>query len=487
MTALEAARLGDSIAHSSAWSGLLTGAVVGVAMAATVVAVVGTGGVAAVFIGAGIAAAGAGGGLAGAYIGELIPGDIKGTVATGSPDTFFGKERRSAVRAGLDIVACADHGVVRVAQGSATTFVNGKPLARSSEKMECGAILREGIATVIIGGDTALAPGMAVADEVPPWAKTTLTVVMWGGAIVATGGAAAAVGWGAALAGFGGSVAGGAGLGWAGGKVGRHYGGELGARIGEVIGGTVGGIAGGLVGARIGELVLRGGGRSVETTRTAPAKKSEPARPADAGEQPTAAEYAEAATPDVLASPATSATKPSGRNSTEPKGDGKVSSAGRTADHDPAARVEPTKAQPPREASSDPVAARRAELSVERGKITSKTRAEADSILQAEQEGLVSGTARRTDARLGEPDHDFVLEGETTGKKVYVDIKTPVDPKYRPLSQQASDIAGHVKGYGTDVEVIVDLKNLTPSQKEQFLADLQGTGAGPPRTKILNR
>lgn len=252
MTALEAARLGDSIAHSSAWSGLLTGAVVGVAMAATVVAVVGTGGVAAVFIGAGVAAAGAGGGLAGAYIGELIPGDVKGTVATGSPDTFFGRERRSAVRAGLDIVACADHGVVRVAQGSATTFVNGKPLARSSEKTECGAILREGIATVIIGGDTALAPGMAVADEVPPWVKTTLTVVMWGGAIVATGGAAAAVGWGAALAGFGGSVAGGAGLGWAGGKVGRHYGGELGARIGEVIGGTVGSVAGGLIGGLLG-------------------------------------------------------------------------------------------------------------------------------------------------------------------------------------------------------------------------------------------
>ncbi|XXT23787.1 hypothetical protein WME94_19815 [Sorangium sp. So ce429] len=109
MTALEAARLGDSIGHSSAWSGLLTGAVAGVALAATVVAVVGTGGVAAVFIGAGIAAAGAGGGLAGAYIGELIPGDVKGTVATGSPDTFFGKERRSAVRAGLDIVPCADH------------------------------------------------------------------------------------------------------------------------------------------------------------------------------------------------------------------------------------------------------------------------------------------------------------------------------------------------------------------------------------------
>lgn len=252
MTALEAARLGDSIGHSSAWSGLLTGAVVGVALAATAVAVVGTGGVAAVFIGAGIAAAGAGGGLAGAYIGELIPGDVKGTVATGSPDTFLGKERRSAVRAGLDIVACADDGVVRIAQGSATTFVNGKPLARSTEKTECGAILREGIATVIIGGDTALAPGMAVADEVPPWVKTTLTVVMWGGAIVATGGAAAAVGWGAALAGFGGSVAGGAGLGWAGGKVGRHYGGELGARIGEVIGGTLGSVAGGMIGGLLG-------------------------------------------------------------------------------------------------------------------------------------------------------------------------------------------------------------------------------------------
>ncbi|WP_438029684.1 hypothetical protein [Sorangium sp. So ce233] len=48
VTAFEAARLGDSIGHSSAWSGLLTGAVAGVALAATVVAVVGTGGVAAV-------------------------------------------------------------------------------------------------------------------------------------------------------------------------------------------------------------------------------------------------------------------------------------------------------------------------------------------------------------------------------------------------------------------------------------------------------
>jgi hypothetical protein len=133
--------------------------------------------------------------------------------------------------------------------------------------------------------------------------------------------------------------------------------------------------------------------------------------------------------------------------------------------------------------------ARRTSLSVERGKATAKTEAEADTILQAEIEGRVTGEARRTDRSLSEPDLDFRMVDTATNTPLnYVDIKTPVDPAHRALSVQAKDIADKVSLYDADVEVIIDFKNLAPADKATLVQELANLGvADAGRVKFLNQ
>jgi uncharacterized Zn-binding protein involved in type VI secretion len=266
MSAALAARLGDEIAHSSALGMLVAGVVAGAVAAVAVVAIVGTGGVAAVAIGAGIAAAGAGGGLAGLSIGEAMAPTVTGKITTGSPDVFI--EGPPAARAGLDTTLCrgiislhSPHGLI--AQGSDGVFINNMMAARKGDKIVCGAKISSACKMTFIGGGPATAAGLEIADEVPPWLVTTLKVVMWGGAIIATGGAALVVGPWVAGGAFVGSMLGGAGLGWLGGKAGRAIGEEfgnpeLGERIGEAVGGFVGAILGGMGGGKLGGLASPG-------------------------------------------------------------------------------------------------------------------------------------------------------------------------------------------------------------------------------------
>jgi uncharacterized Zn-binding protein involved in type VI secretion len=263
MGAAEAARLGDEIGHSSAMAGLITGVLVGLAAAAAVVAIVGTGGLAAVAIGAGIAAAGAAGGLSGAYIGELIEGSPTGAVQSGSTNVVIGSQ--PAARAEADIGNCSKHHSPVIAEGSSTVSVNSFPASRKGDKLECGAKIRKGMKTVLIGGETVQT--REIASEIPGWLTATLWVVMIAGTIIATGGAALVIGVGPALGALAGGLVGSAVLGWVGGKAGRYIGGllgnaELGARIGEVVGSTIGGLFGAKVGAKIGARVSPGSVRA---------------------------------------------------------------------------------------------------------------------------------------------------------------------------------------------------------------------------------
>jgi len=133
--------------------------------------------------------------------------------------------------------------------------------------------------------------------------------------------------------------------------------------------------------------------------------------------------------------------------------------------------------------------ARRPALAMERGATTPGTESEADSILQAETEGLVVGEARRTDRTLSEPNLDFRMTDPATGKPLgYVDIKTPVDPAVRPVADQATDVATKIKRYDSTIEVIVDLKNLNAADKTTFIAELgkQGVTEGG-MIKFLNK
>jgi hypothetical protein len=112
-------------------------------------------------------------------------------------------------------------------------------------------------------------------------------------------------------------------------------------------------------------------------------------------------------------------------------------------------------------------------------KINPKSSSEAESILQAEKEGIVSG-ARRPNLERGEPNIDFKTnEG-------WADVKTPVDPSKNPVDVQARDIADKVGSYDKEVTVIVDLKNLNAAQKADFLSHLSQSGADMGKVKILN-
>ncbi len=255
MSGVDAARLGDQIGHSSAFAGLLTGVLVALAVAVAVVAIVGTGGVAAVAIGAGIAAGAAGGGLSGAYIGEAIPGAPTGALNSGSADVIIGG--CLAARADLDTGSCSKHPnpVPVIAEGSDSVLINDLPAARKGDKLTCGAKIRKGEPTVLIGGNTVQV--REIASEIPKWLTYTLWGIVIVGTTIATGGAAAVFGWGPVLGGFVGGLVGGSVLGWAGGKLGRTVGGwfgngELGARIGETVGATIGGLLGAKVGTRVG-------------------------------------------------------------------------------------------------------------------------------------------------------------------------------------------------------------------------------------------
>lgn len=78
-----------------------------------------------------------------------------GPVIAGSPDVFIAG--RPAGRAGIDPVACTKHvrnPPPRIAEGSKTVRVNGYPLARIDDRVECGAPLKEGVISVWIGGPT---------------------------------------------------------------------------------------------------------------------------------------------------------------------------------------------------------------------------------------------------------------------------------------------------------------------------------------------
>lgn len=252
MSALEAARLGDQIGHTSALKGLVTGLVVGFIATGVVLLAVGatvaTGGAAAVVIGALIAGT-AGGGLAGMKIGATFDSDPMGPISTGSPNTFLGTGMRPAARATIDKVLCENHSEKLIAQGSLDVFINKAPAARRTDGTVCSAKIREGQPDVFFGGPTGTYLEMEA--EVPGWLVTTLQIAMWAGAIIATGGAIATVGWAAGLAGAGLSFLGG----WAGseigGAIGEAIGGERGRAIGEAVGGFGGSILGGIAAGKL--------------------------------------------------------------------------------------------------------------------------------------------------------------------------------------------------------------------------------------------
>jgi uncharacterized Zn-binding protein involved in type VI secretion len=147
-----AARVHDTISHSLAAVGMLLGAVGGLLLGRTTVTTV---------IGARV----------GRFIGRLISSDT-GEIVTGSCDVLVdGRHLACAVLdqakcSGLPLVPFSNHGLQRIATGVTYVFVNRRPVATVTDKIQCGATIVSGSPTVLIGGPHDIY--MAIDSEVPP-------------------------------------------------------------------------------------------------------------------------------------------------------------------------------------------------------------------------------------------------------------------------------------------------------------------------------
>lgn len=221
MGLLAAARVHDTFTHTSLFAQILkvaasvgTGLLVGLAIGAAAAFIVGTGGVGAVVLTAvvgaviGVAADAATSALTGVgsldeylsdlaseAIDSLIPGDVKGSISTGSQNVFV-NGLRAARAAGVvkpplppgvepqsiadlfapvddDRVACSNHPSPEgehMAEGSSTVFINGHPASRIKDKTTCDGTVNTGSKNVSIGGKKVAV--REIKSEMPPWLST---------------------------------------------------------------------------------------------------------------------------------------------------------------------------------------------------------------------------------------------------------------------------------------------------------------------------
>ena len=169
----EAARVGDGIEHTSALAGFLVGAVIGVALIATVAFCTFTCG-----FGAPLLLALAANVLAFVDASMILSlceakgasmTSKAGAIANGSPNVFI--NARPAAYAILSSATCTKHSPQQlVAEGSTNVFVNGQPAARIGDSTTCGAKVSEGSRNVFIGGGRK--PYLPIDKEIPDWLRT---------------------------------------------------------------------------------------------------------------------------------------------------------------------------------------------------------------------------------------------------------------------------------------------------------------------------
>lgn len=251
MTMLEAARMGDQVAHSNALlgflKGMVAGAVIAVGLALLAGATIATGGGALILAGALLAGAG-GGALTGMELGATEKGSTD-PIATGALRTFIGRDVRPAARAVEDETSC--HAPQKIAEGSETVSIERFPAARRTDQTECGGKIDEGWPTVFIGKEAARY--LAVQSEVPSWMVTGAKWAIIVGTGLGLAGGVLVAGIAITALGFGGGLIGGKyGSEW-GGQLGERIGGERGRIIGAWLGGEIGGLVGGHLGGKVGQ------------------------------------------------------------------------------------------------------------------------------------------------------------------------------------------------------------------------------------------
>lgn len=164
MTALQAARVDDPIAHTASKSWMIVGLIGGAILGAATVA---TGGLALVVASAAVGACAAGG--LGEVLGSMswAPRHVTGMLTEGSPNVYVNS--RKAIRAHLSLGKCDEHSgsPKRVAEGSIKIYINNYPAARLGDKLTCSAEIFAGSPNVFFGGTKVQTD--EISPEVPGW------------------------------------------------------------------------------------------------------------------------------------------------------------------------------------------------------------------------------------------------------------------------------------------------------------------------------
>jgi len=179
----EGSHIGHMVEHSFAMFGALLGLAVGaLAFGALAALTIATGGLAgALLIGAAAAGGASLGGTIGKRYGQKAKKPTGPIIVPCSIDVLYEGKPAAHTTSG---VMCSGmpgtpvpHPAMLVAEGSATVLINGMMAVRKDSKTTCGASVGEGCGSIIIGGQTAVHPGLTVEPEFPAWLDTTINVL----------------------------------------------------------------------------------------------------------------------------------------------------------------------------------------------------------------------------------------------------------------------------------------------------------------------
>ncbi|MCG3471759.1 PAAR domain-containing protein [Xenorhabdus bovienii] len=198
----EAARVGDTIGHSNAMSGLITGTLMGAAISALggiVGGLVFAAGLAASCVGVGVLLVGlsfAIGMWAGAKAESVRNEKVaegaasrspSGTIKTGSDNVFI-NNKPAAIAKRSQVICSKEDGIRQMAQGSDSVYINGMPASRVGDKTTCDAAVMTGSSNVLIGGGTKTEA--KITPEIPQWAYNISDATMFLAGFISFGGAA---------------------------------------------------------------------------------------------------------------------------------------------------------------------------------------------------------------------------------------------------------------------------------------------------------
>lgn len=153
-----AAKVGSRIAHAAMPMVCPSPAMVASALGSSVIGPSGKGGAGAASFGAGLAAAAPGAMIS---IMDMVPILTTGVVATGAFDVMLGPGQMAVFAPSLP-QPCAPHVAQPIVAGSPCVMVHGMQLVRVGDKTSCGAMVCDGVKTVVVGGPQAPPPPVSL-------------------------------------------------------------------------------------------------------------------------------------------------------------------------------------------------------------------------------------------------------------------------------------------------------------------------------------